>query len=117
MKPIFFRSFKSFFSLIEILFLTFCSWVGVLLLSSCSLERELPIVCVSEQKKIISKLCVEYQNKDLDEAEMMEVLVSYGFNEKDAQSVFRQISKQTASCRIAVNKQCDLIMLRNGVGY
>ena len=103
--------------MIGIVLIKFFSWVGVLLLSSCSLERELPIVCVSEQKKIISKLSVEFQKKDLDEVEIMEVLVSYGFNEKDAQSVFRQISKQTASCRIAVNKQCDLIMLRNGVGY
>ena len=60
---------------------------------------------------------MEYQKKHLDEVEMMEVLASYGFNEKDAQSVFRQISKQTAGCRIAVDKQCGLIMLRNGVGY
>ena len=117
MKPVCLLSLKSFFSLIEILFLMFCSLAGVFLLASCSLERELPIVCVSEEKKIISTLCVEYQKKDLDEVEMMEVLASYGFNEKDAQSVFRQISKQTASCRIAVNKQCDLIRLRNGVGY
>jgi hypothetical protein len=117
MKPICFLSFKSFFSLIGIVLLTFSSWAGVLLLASCSLERKLPIACVSEKKKNISELCVKYQKKDLDEAEIIEMLVSYGFNEKDAQSIFSQISKQTASCRIAVNQQCDLIMLRNGVGY
>ena len=116
MKPIFSDRLSLFFfdwnSLDKVLFLGWCPAPFKLFLR----KRITHSLC-QRTKKIISKLCVEYQKKDSDEVEMMEVLVSYGFNEKDAQSVFRQISKQTASCRIAVNKQCDLIMLRNGVGY
>ena len=95
--------------------LAFCT--GVVFLSSCSFEKELPIPCISEDKKAAAMLCREYLKRDLDEENKNEVLRTYGFNKRDSQAIATRIKEKSASCKATVVKQCDLIMLRNGVGY
>ena len=107
---------RSSFSVVKLSF-KLALWGGIALIASCSLEKELPIVCVGEDKKITVELCREYRPKGLDEAGKNDVLVSYGFNKRDAQAIYSQTSAESVRCKTAVVKQCDLIMLRNGVGY
>ena len=97
--------------------LTLALWGAMALIASCSLEKELPIVCVSEDKKITVELCREYRRGGLDEEGKNDLLGSYGFNKRDAQAIYSRTSEESVRCKTAVVKQCDLIMLRNGVGY
>ena len=93
----------------------FCS--VIVFLASCSFEKELPIPCVSEDKKVTTMLCRECRRSDLDEEGKRDVLRAYGFNKRDARSIYTQTTENSVRCKSAVVKQCDLIMLRNGVGY
>ena len=97
--------------------LKFALWGGMALIASCSLEKELPIVCVSEDKKITVELCREYRRGGLDGDGKNDLLGSYGFNKRDVQAIYSRTSEESVRCKTAVVKQCDLIMLRNGVGY
>ena len=99
------------------LLVKFALWGTLVLIASCSLEKELPVVCVAEDKKVTTELCREYRRRDLEEAGKNDVLRTYGFNKRDAQSIYALTSGESSSCKSAVVKQCDLIMLRNGVGY
>ena len=92
-------------------------WSTLFFIASCSLEKELPIVCVTEDKRTTAELCREYRRRDLEEVEKKDVLHKYGFNKRDAQAIYALTSEGSSSCKAAVVKQCDLIMLRNGVGY
>lgn len=92
-------------------------WSTLVFMASCSLEKELPIVCVTEDKRTTAELCREYRRRDLEEVEKKDVLHKYGFNKRDAQSIYAMTSEDSSGCKAAVVKQCDLIMLRNGVGY
>ena len=85
--------------------------------TGCSFEKELPVVCVSEGKKKIAELCREYKKRGLDEESKNEALLTYGFNKRDARSIYSETEEESVGCRVAIVKQCDLIMLRNGVGY
>ena len=90
--------------------------LGIVFIASCSFEKELPVVCVSGDKKVTSELCREYRKEGLEEGKT-EVLKTYGFNKRDARSIYTQTTENSVRCKSAVVKQCDLIMLRNGVGY
>ena len=90
---------------------------GIVFVASCSFERELPMPCVSEDKKASAELCREYRKRDLDAEGKNDILLNYGFNKRDARAIYTQTSENTVRCKSAVVKQCDLIMLRNGVGY
>ena len=86
-------------------------------LSSCSLERELPLVCITEEKKLLKQICAEFRKASNTEAAQTIVLNSYGFNDKDSKEILFQVSKSRFTCENAIVRQCDLITLRNGVGY
>ena len=51
------------------------------------------------------------------EAAQTIVLNRYGFNDKDSKEILFQVSKSRFTCENAIVRQCDLITLRNGVGY
>ena len=86
-------------------------------LSSCSLERELPSVCITEEKKLLKQMCAEFRKASNTEAAQTIVLNRYGFNDKDSKEILFQVSKSRFTCENAIVRQCDLITLRNGVGY
>lgn len=91
--------------------------VTVFALSACSLDKEYPLPCVEDGKEAIKEICVQYRKRNLDELGKSDVFRAYGFNERDTQFIVGEISKGKIKCRAAVSKQCDLISLRNGVGY
>ena len=91
--------------------------LSILTLSSCSMEKEYPLPCVEDGKQATKELCLEYRKSNLDEVGKSDVLRSYGFNERDAQFIISETTKGRVRCRVVVTKQCDLIALRNGVGY
>ena len=91
--------------------------VGVCALSACSLEKEYPLPCVEGGKQAAKELCGQYRKRNLDEPGKSDVLRAYGFNERDARFIIGETSNGKSTCMTAVIKQCDLISLRNGVGY
>lgn len=91
--------------------------VTLLLLSACSTEKEFPLPCGENARQAVKELCSEYRQSSLDVAGRDDLLQSYGFNKRDSQFIISETEKAKVSCRVAVAKQCDLISLRNGVGY
>jgi len=91
--------------------------LAILILSSCSLEKEYPLPCIADGKQATKDLCLEYRKRSLDEPGKIDVLKSYGFNERDAEFILSETSEGKIRCKAAVVRQCDLISLRNGVGY
>ena len=89
----------------------------LLLLSACSLEKELPLPCGDTDQWTAKQLCNKYRQGSLDLDDRNELLLRYGFNKRDAQSIISNTGQDKGRCRLAVGKQCDLISLRNGVGY
>jgi hypothetical protein len=96
---------------------TLCALVGAIgLLDGCSFEKELPSVCVSDDKIVIRELCRSYGGKTQENGKK-ETLLEHGFNERDAEAIYLYITGKSISCRVTVARQCDLIVMRNGVGY
>ena len=113
--------YKSFFNqkLLSWLKNTFrlCVVVNVVgLLDACSFEKQLPIACVSEDKIVIRELCRNYGGKS-QESRKKEALLEHGFNERDAEAIYVYSIEKSTGCRVTVARQCDLIVMRNGVGY
>jgi hypothetical protein len=46
-----------------------------------------------------------------------DVLSKFGFNKKDASAIQNLIGSNFSACPNIVFRQCELIELRNGVGY
>ena len=86
------------------------------LLDGCSFEKQLPIACVSDDKIVIRELCRNYGGKT-QESRKKEALLEHGFNERDAEAIYVYSTENSTSCRVTVARQCDLIVMRNGVGY
>ena len=86
------------------------------LLDGCSFEKQLPIACVSDDKIVIRELCRNYGGKTQD-SRKKEALLEHGFNERDAEAIYVYSIEKSAGCRVTVARQCDLIVMRNGVGY
>ena len=86
------------------------------LLDGCSFEKLLPMACVSDDKIVIRELCRNYGGKT-QESRKKEALLEHGFNERDAEAIYVYSIENAASCRVTVGRQCDLIVMRNGVGY
>ena len=91
--------------------------LAVLIVSSCSMEKNYPLPCITEGKLAIKSLCLEYRERGLDEYDKSNVVKEYGFNPRDAEAIVFEISAGNFECKAAVKRQCDLIFLRNGVGY
>ena len=89
----------------------------LLLLSACSTEKVLPLPCDENPRETVKELCKEYRQSGLAPDERDDLLQRYGFNKRDSQFIISETGKQKVRCRVAVAKQCDLISLRNGVGY
>lgn len=62
-------------------------------------------------------MCAEFRKASNTEAAQVIVLNRYGFNGKDSKEILFQVSKRRFTCENAIVRQCDLITLRNGVGY
>ena len=86
------------------------------LLDGCSFEKQLPIACVSDDKIVIRELCRNYGGKT-QESRKKEALIEHGFNEIDAEAIYVYGIENGTSCRVTVARQCDFIVMRNGVGY
>jgi hypothetical protein len=86
------------------------------LIGGCSFEKQLPMVCVSDDKIIIRELCRNYGRK-AQEGSKKNTLREHGFNQRDAEAIYLYSTGNSASCRVTVARQCDLIVMRNGVGY
>ena len=86
------------------------------LLDGCSFEKQLPIACVSDDEIVIRELCRNYGGKT-QESRKKEALIEHGFNERDAEAIYVYSTENATSCRVTVARQCDLIVMRNGVGY
>ena len=86
------------------------------LIGSCSFEKQLPMVCVSDDKIVIRELCRNYGG-ETQESRKKETLLEHGFNERDAEAIYVYSIENSTSCRVTVARQCDLIVMRNGVGY
>jgi len=89
----------------------------LLLLSACSTEKVLPLPCGENSRETVKELCKEYRQRSLAPDERDDLLQRYGFNKRDSQFIISETGKEKVRCRVAVAKQCDLISLRNGVGY
>jgi len=89
----------------------------LLLLSACSTEKEFPRPCGDDARQVVKELCSKYRQSSLAVAGRDGLLQSYGFNKRDARFIISETGKKKVRCRVAVAKQCDLISLRNGVGY
>ena len=98
----------------SVFFFILLSAIG--LLDGCSFEKELPIACVSENQTVIRKLCSNYSKKS-KEIQKKNVLLDHGFKKRDVEEIGRYGTEKRANCRILVIRQCDLIVMRNGVGY
>ena len=86
------------------------------LLNGCSFEKELPNACVSDDKMVVRELCRNYGGK-AEENGKKDTLLEHGFNTRDTESIYLYSSGKSVSCRVTVVRQCDLIVMRNGVGY
>ena len=94
-----------------------CALVSVVgLLDGCSFEKQLPLACVSDDRIVILELCRNYGRKP-QESRKKEALLEHGFNERDAEAIYVYSIENATSCRVTVARQCDLIVMRNGVGY
>jgi hypothetical protein len=94
-----------------------CVLVSVVgLLDGCSFEKQLPMACVSDDKIVIRELCRNYGGKT-QESRKKEALLEHGFNERDAEAIYVYSTENSTGCRATVARQCDLIVMRNGVGY
>lgn len=98
----------------EFILCLFVSGIGFL--GGCSLDKELPIACVSDDKMVIRELCRKYKGK-IDENRKKETLLEHGFNERDVEAIYLYSIEKSTSCKVTVARQCDLIAMRNGVGY
>ena len=96
--------------------LLFLPIISMGLVSACSLEKKLPSVCVSSNKGLVKELCRDYKSKD-DEADKISALIDHGFNERDAKAMHLHDKAKSISCKRIISRQCDLVELRNGVGY
>ena len=97
--------------------LSLCVLVSAVgLLDGCSFEKQLPMACVSDDKMVIRDLCRNYGGKT-QESRKKETLLEHGFNERDAEAIYLYSIGNAASCSVTVSRQCDLIVMRNGVGY
>ena len=85
------------------------------LFGGCSFEKELPNVCVSDDKMVIRALCRNYGGAQ--ENAIKERFLKHGFNIRDTEAIYLYSIRKAASCRVTVARQCDLILMRNGVGY
>ena len=95
----------------------FCFLVSLVgLLESCSFEKQLPMACVSDDKVVIRELCRNYEGAT-EVMRKIEALLEHGFNERDADAIYVYSFENATSCRVTVARQCDLIAMRNGVGY
>ena len=92
----------------------FVSLVG--LLDGCSFEKQLPIACVSDDKIVMRELCRNYEGRT-KKSRKKEALLDHGFNERDTEAIYVYSIEKSTSCRVTVARQCDLIVMRNGVGY
>ena len=72
---------------------------------------------MTEEKKLLKQMCAEFRKASNTEAAQTIVLTRYGFNDKDSKEILFQVSKSRFTCENAIVRQCDLITLRNGVGY
>jgi hypothetical protein len=86
------------------------------LLDGCSFEKQLPVACVSDDKIVIRELCHNYGGAT-EVMRKVEALLEHGFNERDADAIYVYSIENATSCRVTVARQCDLIAMRNGVGY
>ena len=86
------------------------------LIGGCSFEKQLPMVCVSDDKIVVRELCRNYGGKT-QESRKKEALLEHGFNERDAEAIYVYSTENSIGCRVTVARQCDLIVMRNGVGY
>ena len=94
-----------------------CVLVSLLgLLDGCSFEKQLPMACDSDDRIVIRELCRNYGG-ETQESRKKETLLEHGFNERDAEAIYVYSIENSTSCRVTVSRQCDLIVMRNGVGY
>ena len=87
-------------------------------LTAC--EKTLPPSCLgslADQKVLIKSLCRDLIKNQSDPSAAHEVIVSGGFNSRDGTNNVESVSAAPRSCLNIVKKQCELIELRNGVGY
>jgi hypothetical protein len=95
----------------------FCLLVSLVgLVDGCSFEKQLPIACVSSDRTVVRELCRSYAGRT-EVIRKVEALLEHGFNERDADTIYVYSIENATSCRVAVARQCDLIAMRNGIGY
>jgi hypothetical protein len=83
----------------------------------CSSEKELPKPCVTMDTAEIGSLCNRFSTKNMTDKGRKDVLFKFGFNNKDASAIQNLIGSNFSACPNIVFRQCELIELRNGVGY
>ncbi len=87
-------------------------------LTAC--EKNLPTSCLgslSEQKVSVKSLCKDLGKNLSDSSMALEVINVGGFNSKDGLTIVESVIVKPRNCLNIVKKQCELIELRNGVGY
>lgn len=87
-------------------------------LTAC--EKTLPPSCLgslADQKVLVKSLCRDMLKDKLDPSAVLEVILSGGFNSRDGANIVEGVNAAPRNCLNVVKKQCELIELRNGVGY
>ena len=88
------------------------------LLTAC--EKTFPPSCIgslADQKVSVKSLCRDLLKNQLDPSAALEVILSGGFNSRDGAKIVEGVNAGPRNCLNVVKKQCELIELRNGVGY
>ena len=88
--------------------------------SLVSCEKMLPASCLGslpDQKASAQRLCKDLRQNLLDSSAAREVIISREFNSKDGLNIVDSVRANPSNCLNIVKKQCELIELRNGVGY
>lgn len=94
--------------------------VIILSASLTACEKTLPPSCIgslAEQKVLAKSLCKDLLKNQLDPSAALEVTLSGGFNSRDGAKIVEGVNAGPRNCLNVVKKQCELIELRNGVGY
>ena len=88
------------------------------LLTAC--EKTLPPSCIgslAEQKVLAKSLCKDLLKNQRDPSAALEAVISGGFNSRDGANIAEGFSAAPRNCLNVIKKQCELIEIRNGVGY
>jgi hypothetical protein len=66
---------------------------------------------------LVKSLCRDLLKNQPDPSAALEVILSGGFNSRDGANIVEGVNASPRNCLNVIKKQCELIELRNGVGY